>query len=86
MALNSAMEKKGRIPTEVKVTRNVPQTSRKPVTLRSEHRVQSVLLASDQAKLDEADRHLATFSLVPLSAYQRRGIDATTAQQPATAR
>ena len=70
--LNDALGKLGRLPVEVQVTRYSAPPARKPVTLRSEHRVQAVILASDQVKIDEADRHLATFATVSMLEYQRR--------------
>ncbi len=80
LALNSALEQRGRIPVEVHVTRQNPQASRKPITLRSEHRIQTRILASDTAKIDEADRHLATFAPLGLIEFQRREFN--TSQAP----
>lgn len=80
VALNTALENRGRIPIEVHVTRQNPQVSRKPITLRSEHRIQTRILASDASKVDEADRHLATFAALSLIEFQRREL--STSQAP----
>jgi hypothetical protein len=83
MKLNEALARQGRLPTEVQVTRYSAPPLRRPVTLRSEHRVQAQILPSDQAKVEEADRHLATFATVSMIEYQRREPPvAETAQAP----
>lgn len=71
--LNDALLQRGRMPVEVQATRYMPGAVRKSFTLRSEHRVQPVVLASDLARLDDANRYLATFAVVPMLEYQRRG-------------
>lgn len=83
LKLNDALAKRGLLPVEVLLTRYSAPPLRKPVTLRSEHRIQAVVLPSDAARLDEADRYLATFAPVSVIEYQRRELPvAETAQAP----
>lgn len=72
MKLNEALARQGKLPTEVQVTRFSAPPLRRPVSLRSEHRIQTAILPSDTVKLDEADKYLATFATVSMIEYQRR--------------
>lgn len=83
LRLNEALAQHGRLPVEVVATRYSAPPLRKPATLRSEHRIQGVLLASDLARVDEADRCLGTFATVSMIEFQRRELPAAeTAQRP----
>ncbi|MBL8828320.1 MAG: hypothetical protein JNM18_15165 [Planctomycetaceae bacterium] len=83
MKLNEALARQGRLPVEVAVTRYSAPPLRRPATLRSEHRIQAALLPTEQAKIDEADRHLATFPTVSMIEYQRSELPvAETAKAP----
>lgn len=74
LALNEALETRGRLPTEVQLTRYAQQRSARPLSIRAEHRLQWRLLDSDRQRIDEADRHLATFTEVSLADYIRRPV------------
>ena len=72
MALNSALADRGRLPTEVQLTRYAQTRGSKQVTIKAEHRLQWRLLEADRERIDAADRHLATFTEVSLGDYIRR--------------
>ena len=75
LALNTSLEKRERIPVEVELTKYAHHPSRKPISLRADHRLQSRLLESDQKRLDEADRYLVTFAPVGLGEYRQKPAD-----------
>jgi len=71
LQLNSALDSRGLMPTEVTATRHSPKGSRKDVTLRAEHRLQWRILSAEQDRLNEAATWLATFEQVNLREYQK---------------
>ena len=71
LELNSALDRRESLPTEVHLTRFSQQASKRQVSFRSEHRLQWRLLDSDLKQLERAAKQLATFEAVSLTDYQR---------------
>jgi len=71
LLLNEALEKHGRVPTEVELTRYGQHPVKRHITIRAEHRWQWRLLESDLKRLEEANNHLVTYASVSLPEYLR---------------
>ena len=70
LAVNKTLAAKGRIPRQVEVTINPPAaTGRKPITIRSEHRMQSRLVESDRKRIDQTADQLHSFKEVTLAEF-----------------
>jgi hypothetical protein len=70
LAVNKALADKRRIPRQVEVTINPPKsTGRKPITIRSEHRVQGRLVESDKKRIDQVANQLHCFKEVALAEF-----------------
>jgi hypothetical protein len=71
LMLNAALDKHGRIPAEVELTRYGQHPVKRHVTIRAEHRWQWRLLESDLNRLEEANTNLVTYASVSLPEYLR---------------
>ncbi len=72
LALNEALEKRGRIPKEVHLTmRSKRGLPFQKITVRSEHHLVSTLLQSDRDRIRQSDEFMGMFRAVDFSEYQK---------------
>lgn len=72
LAVQRALESRQLMPTRVEVVRNPGMPAAGSRTLRSEHRLQPRLVASDRRRIAEAKELIATLDVVPLDQYLQR--------------
>lgn len=70
LKLNEVLKQRQEIPTEIELTMK-PEGRRKPYVIRSEHRIQPGLSASDKRRIDDVAEQLHTFNLVTFEAYHK---------------
>jgi hypothetical protein len=70
LKLNEVLKQRQEIPTEIELTMK-PEGRRKPYVIRSEHRIQSGLSASDKRRIDDVAEQLHTFNLVTFEEYHK---------------
>lgn len=72
LMLNESLAKRGRIPTEVELTRYSQHPKNRHITLRAEHRFFTGVGRREQKQIEEANRGLVLFSSVPLKEYYQQ--------------
>ncbi|HWA99533.1 MAG TPA: hypothetical protein VG713_13615 [Pirellulales bacterium] len=76
LALNEALDRRSRLPTEVQVVRYAQHPSKRQTTIRAEHRLQWRLVDSDLKRIDDVAIALATFRQVELKEYRAEQAEA----------
>ena len=70
LKLNEVLKQRQEIPTEIELTIK-PEGRRKPYVIRSEHKIQWGLSATDKRRIDDVAEQLHTFNLVTFEAYHK---------------
>jgi hypothetical protein len=71
IAVNAVMAEQQAIPSQVLLKLTLPKDSRRPSTIRSEHKLSRSLLPADLDRVKEAQQSMASFKLVSFQQYRK---------------
>lgn len=74
LLVNAAIEKQGRVPETVELTRYAQHPAKRQITIEAQHRWRWKLYESDLKRIEQADQYLVTFKLLSTAEYIRRDV------------